>query len=264
LTGVIDERLAQFPLRHSKGISYRESGRGRAVVLLHGIGASSAAWLHQLESLDGFRLIAWDAPGYGESEPLQAEKPFPKDYAAALAAFLDRLLLKDALIVGNSLGCLMAGAYMKDHGDKVRGALLVSPAGGYGGDEKMFAQRKQALDELGPEGMAEKRSPALLGSKATPEALALIQWSQRRIHREGYLQASWCLAQGRLADDARHFRKKVLVVCGTEDRITPEPGCKAVASAFPDSEYRSLPAIGHCAQIEDPAGVNAMIASFFK
>ena len=261
---MIDERLAKFEPRKSKGISYREAGRGRAVVLLHGIGASSAAWLNQFESLEGLRLIAWDAPGYGESEPLQAEKPFPKDYAAALAQFVDRLLLKDLLIVGNSLGCLMAGAYMKDHGDKVRGALLISPAGGYGGDEKAFAQRKQALDELGPEGMAEKRSPSLLGSSGTPEALALIQWSQRRIHREGYLQASWCLAQGRLADDARHFRKKVLVVCGTEDRITPEPGCKAVASAFPNSEYRSLPSLGHCAQIEDPAGVNAMIGSFFK
>lgn len=259
---MVEERIAKFPLKHSKGISYREAGKGPAILLLHGIGSSSAAWLNQLESLSGFRLIAWDAPGYGESELLKAEKPYPKDYAAALAGFVDRLLLKDVLVVGNSLGCLMAGAYMKDHGDKVRGAILISPAGGYGGDEKVFEQRKQALDELGPEGMAEKRSPTLLGSKGTPEALELIRWSQRRIHRAGYLQAVWSLAQGRLADDARHFRKKVLVVCGTEDRITPEPGCKAVAAAFPNCEYRSLPSLGHCAQLEDPAGTNAMIAAF--
>lgn len=259
---MVEERLKKFELIKSKGISYREAGRGPAIVLLHGIGSSSATWLNQLESLNGFRLIAWDAPGYGESEPLKQEKPFPKDYAAALSAFVDRLLLKDVLIVGNSLGCLMAGAYMKDHADKVRGAILISPAGGYGGDDKVFAQRKQALDELGPEGMAEKRSPGLLGSRGTPEALELIQWSQRRIHREGYLQAVWSLAQGRLVDDARSFRKKVLVVCGTEDKITPEPGCKAVAAAFPNCEYRSLPQLGHCAQIEDPAGTSAMIASF--
>jgi pimeloyl-ACP methyl ester carboxylesterase len=259
---VVEERLKRFELKKSKGVSYRETGRGPAILMLHGIGSSSASWLNQLESLGGFRLIAWDAPGYGESDRLPQEKPFPKDYAAALSAFVDRLLLKDVLIVGNSLGCLMAAAYMKDHADKVRGAILISPAGGYGGDDQVFAQRKQALDELGPEGMAEKRSPTLLGSKGTPEALALIQWSQRRIHREGYLQAVWSLAQGRLVDDARHFRKKVLVVCGTEDRITPEPGCKAVAAAFPNAEYRSLPQLGHAAQIEDPAGTNAMISAF--
>jgi len=259
---VVEARLARFPLKHSRGISYRETGKGPAILMLHGIGSSSASWLNQLESLQGFRLIAWDAPGYGESERLTQEKPFPRDYAAALAQFVDRLLLKDVLVVGNSLGCLMAAAYMKDHADKVRGAILISPAGGYGGDDNVFAQRKQALDELGPEGMAEKRSPTLLGSKGTPEALELIRWSQRRIHRDGYLQAVWSLAQGRLVDDARHFRKRVLVVCGTEDTVTPEPGCKAVAAAFPNCEYRSLPQLGHCAQIEDPAGTNAMIAAF--
>lgn len=259
---MVDERLARFPLRHSKGVSYRETGKGPAILMLHGIGSSSASWLNQLESLAGFRLIAWDAPGYGESERLAQEKPYPRDYAAALAAFVERLLLKDVLIVGNSLGCLMAGAYMKDHADKVRGAILISPASGRGGDDAVVKQRMQAFDELGPDGLAEKRSPSLLGKKGTPEALELLRWSQRRIRREMYLQASWCLAQGRLVEDARHFRKKVLVVCGTEDTVTPEAGCKAVAAAFPNAEYRSLPDLGHCAQIEDPAGTNAMIAAF--
>ncbi|MGQ0654854.1 MAG: alpha/beta fold hydrolase [Betaproteobacteria bacterium] len=259
---MVEERLKRFEVKSSKGISYLETGKGPAILLLHGIGASSACWLYQLESLAGFRLIAWDAPGYGASEPLRQEKPHPQDYAAALAAFVDRLLLKDVLIVGNSLGCLMAGAYMRDHADKVRGAILISPAGGRGGDDSVVRERMQAFDELGPQGLAEKRSPALLGSKGTAEALELLRWSQRRIRRDMYLQASWCLANGRLVDDARHFRKKVLVVCGSEDRITPEPGCKAVAAAFPNAEYRSLPQLGHCAQIEDPAGTNAMIAAF--
>ena len=58
----LDERIAKFPRRQSKAISYRETGAGQALVLLHGIGSSSAGWLCQLESLAGYRLIAWDAP----------------------------------------------------------------------------------------------------------------------------------------------------------------------------------------------------------
>jgi pimeloyl-ACP methyl ester carboxylesterase len=261
---VVDDRLKKFEPRRSKGISYREAGSGQALVMLHGIGSSSAAWLNQLETLKGFRMIAWDAPGYGASEPVQNEKPHPRDYAAALAAFLDRLLLKDVILVGNSLGCLMAAAYMKDHQDKVRKALLISPASGYGGDTAIVASRLKQLEELGPEGMAQQRSPTLLAANHTPEALELVRWSQRRIHPAGYTQAVYSLANGKLVDDARHFRKPVLVVCGTEDRITPEAGCKLVAQAFPNAEYRSLEGIGHAAQLEKPEFTNELITNFAK
>lgn len=229
---------------------------------MHGIGSGSASWLFQLEALKGYRLISWDAPGYGESAFLEQPEPGPADYADALHGLIDRLLLKDVVLVASSLGGLMAGAYARRHPERVRAMLLISPAAGYGGDRRILDERLKQLDELGPEGMAEKRSPTLLGSAARPGALEVVRWSQRRIRPAGYRQAAHCLANGRLAEDARHFPKRVLVVCGTEDRITPEAGCKAVAQAFPKSEYRSLPGLGHVAHIEDPAQLNPLIAAF--
>ena len=262
LANVIEERLKRFAPRQSKGISYREAGAGRALLLLHGIGSSSASWINQLEGVKGFRLIAWDAPGYGDSAFLSNPNPHPKDYAQELEGLVERLLLKDIVLVGSSLGCLMAGAFAHQHQDKVRKMLLISPASGYGGDTQVLNERLKALEELGPEGMAEKRSPTLLGANAPPGALELVRWSQRRVRPAGYRQAAYCLSNGRLAEDARSYRRKVLVVCGTEDRITPEAGCKLVAQAFPASEYRSLPGIGHLAHIEDPALINQTIAGF--
>ena len=259
---MIEERLKRFAPRQSKGISYREAGSGRALLLLHGIGSSSASWLNQLEGVEGFRLIAWDAPGYGDSAFLANPAPHPQDYAQALEGLVERLLLKDIVLVGNSLGCLMAGSFAKNHQEKVRKMLLISPASGYGGDTQVLNERLKELEKLGPEGMAEKRSPTLLGAKAPPEALELLRWSQRRIRPQGYRQAAYCLSNGKLAEDARSYRRKVLVLCGTEDRITPEAGCQAVAQAFPDAEYRSLPGIGHVAHIESPALINQAIAGF--
>src|SRR4051812_5986350 len=247
----LEERLAKFPLRKSGPISYREAGRGQALVCLHGIGATSGSWLYQLESLsDKYRVIAWDAPGYEESDALKVEKPGAALYAEALHGLIERLLLKDVVIVANSLGGLFAGAYARAHGERVRSMLLISPTGGYGAaDEAVRIEKREGrfkmLDELGPKGMAEKRSPSLFGKQMTPDSLELARWTQSRIHPAGYRQAVWCLDSGRHAEDAKHFRKPVLVVCGSEDTVTPEAGVKQVAAAYPQSEYRSLPGLGH-------------------
>jgi pimeloyl-ACP methyl ester carboxylesterase len=261
----LDERIDKFPRRRSKNISYRETGAGQALVLLHGIGSSSAGWLAQLETLNGYRLIAWDAPGYGESEFLAPQKPTAADYAQALHEFLDRLLLKDVVLVGNSLGCLMAGAYAAAHADRVRSMLLLGPAGGYASladREERLRARLEELDKLGPEGLAEKRSPTVIAKGSPAFALELVRWNHRRIRPQGMKQALHCLAQGSLVQDARRFQKKVLVACGSEDVITPEAGCKQVASAFPRAEYRTLPGLGHVPHIEDPGQISELIASF--
>jgi pimeloyl-ACP methyl ester carboxylesterase len=259
---MLEQRIAKFAPRKSGDLSYRETGAGQALVLLHGIGSSSASWLNQFETLKGYRLIAWDAPGYGDSDFLKNNHPMASDYADALHFFLDRLLLKDVVIVGNSLGCLMAGAYGAAHPERVRSMILLSPAAGNAGDESKQRERLRQFEELGAEGLAEKRSPTLVGKASPREAVDLMRWTQRRIRPQGYRQAVHCLTHGRLAEDARKFPKKVLVACGTEDIVTPEAGCKAVAAAFSRGEYRPLPGIGHVPHIEVPETVSTLIRQF--
>jgi pimeloyl-ACP methyl ester carboxylesterase len=265
---LIDDRIHAFPLKSSRGFSYREAGKGQALVLLHGIGSSSAGWVYQLEELGKrFRVIAWNAPGYEESEPLKDERPTARHYAEALHGLIDRLLLKDVVIVANSLGGLFAGAYARAHGERVRSMFLISPTIGYAAlGEPLRTEKREGrlkmIEELGPEGLAEKRSPALFGSKMTPEALELARWTQRRVRPAGYRQAIYCLDEGNHLQDARHFRKPVLVVCGSEDTVTPEAGCKQVAQAYPQGQYRSLPGLGHVSYMEDPQILNPMIEHF--
>ncbi|WP_129445759.1 alpha/beta fold hydrolase, partial [Pseudomonas aeruginosa] len=122
------ERLVQ--LADGAQLAIRECGQGPVVVLLHGIGSGSASWLHCAQRLAaGNRVIAWDAPGYGLSTPLPPARPKACDYAACLELLLDALGVESCLLVGHSLGALMATAYAAGIGAaRVRRLVLLSPA----------------------------------------------------------------------------------------------------------------------------------------
>ena len=77
------------------------------VVLLHGIGSNALSFESLIKELpDSWRLITWNAPGYGNSDPLKPDWPIAKDYALALKNFFNRLKLKSPLLVGHSLGAV--------------------------------------------------------------------------------------------------------------------------------------------------------------
>ncbi len=267
-----DALVARYPLARRTtphgAVSYREAGAGPALVLLHGIGSQSGSWVYQLAALGSrFRVLAWDAPGYGESEPLAGEAPAADDYAGSLAALLDGLGVEHAVLVGSSLGALVAGAFAARWPRRATGLVLLNPAGGYGRAsaaerEEKLAARLDRLARLGPRGMAEDLSPGMLSPGASAEARALAAWSTAAIRPAGYTQAARMLANGRLVEDAARYPGPVLVVATTADTITPAAECERIARAFPGGRFRLLEGLGHLSYLEAAATVGDLIAAF--
>ena len=109
-------RRAFVPLSGGRQVHYRRAGSGAPVVLLHATPDSSAA----LDSFPSDRMmIALDAPGYGESDPLQLSEPSMEDYAAALRETFDALDLESAEIVGWGSGATMAEAFSRQYPERV-------------------------------------------------------------------------------------------------------------------------------------------------
>ena len=248
--------------------SYRIAGNGPTLVLLHGIGSGSGSWFHQLHGLANyFRMIAWDAPGYGRTTPLAPEFPDASHYADALDLFLTSLDIKPDVLLGHSLGAMMAGRYVATYQPSLRALIIADPANGYGeADAETRSQKMNAriamVDELGPDGMASSRSSNLLSADASDEAMALVRWNMSQIHPEGYRQATRMLAHGHLMGDAAGYEGPVLVMGGGEDTVTPETGCREVAAAFRNTEYRTLAGVGHASYVEDPSQFNDMVLDY--
>lgn len=247
-------------------VGVRRAGAGADLVLLHGIGSGSGSWVYQLASLsDGWRVSAWDAPGYGDSDALPGE-PDAGAYAAALAALLDALGVARCVLVGHSLGALIAARFAADHPDRVSTLVLADPAAGHAPlspdeRERRLADRLDRFDRLGPERHAEERAPALLSDDAPEEARTLVRWNMARLRRQGYAQAAGLLAQGDLVADAARIAVPGAVLCGAEDRITPPESCRDLAAAFePAVPYYEIPGAGHASYIEAPERFDALLA----
>lgn len=255
-------------LRLDAGLQcYRERPGGSALVLLHGISSSAGSWARLADCLPGHRLLAWDAPGYGDSQPLAAESPTAADYAERLEAWLDALGIERCVLVGHSLGAMMAGAYLAAHPARVAGLVLADPAQGYGDADaarrdEVYRSRWTQLKEQGHDAYARARAPRLLREGAAAEDVARVEAEMRRLHIEGFAQAGWMLANDTLA---RYLptapAAPALVVCGDEDRITPPEDARALATrlALP---YRDIPRAGHASYIDAPEAFAEVVGAF--
>ena len=261
---------------HSAGtpggtVHYRHAGGLPAAqathVLLHGIGSASASWVAQLHAASAradCSVLAWDAPGYGDSTALQPAHPTAQDYAERLWAWLDALKVTAPItLVGHSLGALMAARATTQAPQRVARLVLLSPARGYGNApaaerEQKLADRLNNLQTLGPEGMARKRGAAMLSATASAQQVQFIQSVMAQIHPHGYTQASHMLSQGDLGADIAHVRCPVMVASGSADTITPMAACQAVA-AQAHAAWTDLGAVGHACPLEAADAVTALL-----
>jgi pimeloyl-ACP methyl ester carboxylesterase len=250
-------------------LAYREAGEGVPVVLLHGIGSGSASWEGQLAGLGvGYRVIAWDGPGYGGSDALAGETPVVADYAQAAVDLLDALGLVRVHLVGHSLGALIAAAFAARRADRLLSLTLANPTRGYAhADDKVridgLAARIGAIDDLGPAGMAEARAQNLLSPDAPPAALEKVRGVMSGLRPDGFKQAARMMYSTDILADARAVSVPAMVMCGSADSVTPENIARSIASVIPGARYHTLDGLGHASYVESPETFNAPLRAFF-
>ncbi|MGB0630613.1 MAG: alpha/beta fold hydrolase [Alphaproteobacteria bacterium] len=246
-------------------VSYLEAGEGAPLVLLHGIGSGAASWTAQLDAFaDRYRVIAWNAPGYGASDRIGPDVPAATDYAAHLSGLLDALDLPDCNLVGHSLGAIVACGFARAFPDRVKSLMIASPAAGYGSagrqlQEKRRTGRMSLMNELGPEGLARERHGNLLSENAPQWARDRVREVMSQLRPDGYRQAVELLVNGDIKSDAAEIDLPATVVVGGADTVTPPEGCKAVADCFATSTFEILPGLGHACYVEGPDLFNAAL-----
>lgn len=249
--------------------AYIEQGQGtETLVFLHGVGGGHAAWDDQLPYFAalGYRAVAWDQPGYGDSPLVE-----PYDLAqvsGALLRLLDHLGDRQVVLVGHSMGGFIAQDAYARYPDRVKALVLsfTSPAfGGPGGDfQRQFVASRIAPLDRG-ETMAEiaaQLMPAMRGGKSRPGSLERAERIMAGVPPETYRRAVTLLASFDRRAMLPEIGVPTLVLAGGDDRTAPPSVMERMARKIPHAQYVVLEGCGHLGPMDQPQEFNHAIAKF--
>jgi pimeloyl-ACP methyl ester carboxylesterase len=237
-------------------------------VLLHAFPLSAEMWRPQLDDVPrGWRLIAPDLLGFGQSDPVPASGSV-EQAAGDVVALLDALGIQRAVVGGLSMGGYMTFAVLRRAPERLAGLVLAdtkagadTPAGREG--------RLKMLDRLregGPAVIAADMVPKLVSTHSTAADAELPVRLRRAIEAApaGAIEAAIHMLKDRpdsTADLAR-ITVPTLIVVGSEDTLTPPSESAAMHRAVPQSQLVTIPHAGHLSNLEAPAAFNRALASF--
>ena len=246
-------------------IGYLEAGGGDAtpIIFLHGVGSDKSVWRPQLEHFgQARRAVAFDYPGYGESELIEGATR--DDYAAAILAAMDALGIDSAHVCGLSLGGVIAVAMHAAAPERCASLIIadsfaIHPDGQGIHDRSIAACRSMTMRQF-----AEARSGVLLGSAATAELTAEVIETMAAIDPAAFrlgVVAVWLADQ---RDRVAAINVPTLILVGEEDIITPPALSEELAQLIAGSRLERIARAGHLSNAEQPEAFNKAIESFLS
>ncbi|WP_052409706.1 alpha/beta fold hydrolase [Paraburkholderia oxyphila] len=254
-------------LADQRVITYRAAGDARApaIVLLHGIGSNSAGYRAQFAALSKtHRVIAWDAPGFGQSSPFAIDAPAATDYAQVLLALLTELGIARATVAGSSWGSVIAATFAAQYPLATHALVLSAPnvaRGHLSGEERSAA--REALMRSGAAQSDEARA-AVVDALVAPGAGPLVRAHVSRL-RDAVTPTGWQHAVDMLFSTytptvVASIEAPMSVLVGNLDRIAPlEEHARPLHMAGRDSTLHTLDGIGHMPKLEAPGAFNAIV-----
>ena len=253
---------------------------GPPLVLLHGDSDSALDWAWVLPTLAAtHRVYAPDFPGFGDSAKPNVVYS-PEFLAQFVVDFLNTLGVERAVLVGNSLGGLVALRVALSHSEQVAGLVLVDSAGLGHSVNPLLCQLTLPL--YGEAAITFCRTPlgakqrswlraALFFAHPLQAPAAWLADQERMPPLPGYLEATLSSLRAQLnvfgqrqvlLDSLPQLKMPTLVVWGTNDLVFPKDQAQVAVSRLQQGHLALIPDCGHLPHVERPELFTAALSNF--
>jgi 3-oxoadipate enol-lactonase len=243
-------------------------------VLLHGIGGGRNAWSDELSGTGralcdaGFEVAAVDLPGYGDSAAID---PYTMaGVAQRVASLIDALGAGRAILVGHSLGGMVAQELCALAPERVQALVLVGTSSAFGKpggawQQQFLADRFAPLDAgRGMPELAASLVAGMLGPQAPASTVAAATRLMAAVPEATYRQALTALTTFDRRAQLAHIDVPTLCITGEHDRNAPPSLMQQMAMRIRGAEYLCLAGAGHLAPMEAPDPFNRALLAFVQ
>jgi 3-oxoadipate enol-lactonase len=244
------------------------SVEAQAILFIHGVGGAGRAWAEQVASFAaaGFAAQALDLPGYGGRPPVAAMEF--EGLAADAEAFVARHHMYRPVLVGHSMGGMIAQTMLRRRPKGYAAAVLAATSPAFGNADGDF-QRRFIADRLGPldagKTMAELAVgmvDRLLGPEPNAAARKLAIEVMGQVPTATYRAAVRSLTAFDERANLDRIAIPVLCIAGEADPSAPPSLVERMARKIPGARYVCLSGVGHLANLEAPQAFDAAILAF--
>jgi len=245
-------------------IGYADAGVGEKtpIVFLHGVGSDKSVWHPQLDAFrHERRAIAFDYPGYGDSDPAP-QGTTRDDYAAAILSAMRELGVPRAHVCGLSLGGVIAIALYSADPDACASLILADTFAVHPDGQAVYDRSVAASENM--QALAEGRVDVLLAQPADPAVRSEVVETMARIDPAAFCigaEAVWLADQ---RDIVHEIRAPTLVLCGAEDHVTPPALSHELTRLVPGARYEQIERAGHLTNLERPEEFNTLVGAFIR
>lgn len=264
--------MSASPVNTAIPASITQGSGTTALFLLHGVGGGKHAWKGNMAALAdaGYRVIAWDMPGYGDSamvEPCTAA-----ELAHALQRLIRQLGAERNLILGHSMGGMVAQEMVALWPQLVDGLILSGTSAAFGRSDgrwqQQFLQQRCAPLDAGMDmaTLARELVPTMMAPDAGAQAVAHACAVMSAVPAASYRAALQAIVSFDRLDDLARIAVPTLCLAGEHDRNAAPNVMQRMAERIGHGHghYQCLAGVGHLANMEQPEVFNRAVLDFLR
>jgi len=250
-----------------KKIGVRSAGSGDVLVLLHGLAGNSRSWVRQFEHFSrSRRVIAWDAPGYGGSDDFD---PDVDVFTDALKDVLQQLGVGKFVLLGHSMGGMLAGRYACRFSEQLKGLILSCTHVGSGNPKGSelpagYQSRVNDLNTMSQKDYGISRAKAMLAADTAQDIFEMAADISGETRPSGLANAARVINETNNAPGLPSLSLPTLVITGEVDPVVAPEKAEQLYSLISHCEKAVIPGAGHAPYLEKPDTYNHTLASFIN